>query len=371
MARGQVCSAGRGTSLSLINRAGPAVQSGTGSCSLRPTSPGWHRSRLSQQSQFGMSGTDGGQPGPRGALGGAEQVGPHKEHMLRDGSPSPVSGLGLSFPALCQQVGMSVTPLGHQPHGLFPLQLGLPLLLTASPPPATTGRSFSHSREVTELQQSLPPPDPQKGLILLSRHSSVLQLCPHHPRASPSGRCWVPHPRSPALQPPGCHQGWLRTGADVRTHPSVCPELCPGSSSQQREADNCGRPTADWEGQTARLIREYLTPVKGEKHAWKAKCFSENKLNLGSCQAGGSESSTKKYPTREEVRSSELLALLGTAARSSTAEQRRWVWIGQEGNAALEMVTRGGQSGLQSRRERPSALTASRDRTAPRPPAPS
>lgn len=171
------------------------MQSGTGSCSLRPTSPGWHRSRLSQQSQFGMSGTDGGQPGPRGALGGAEQVGPHKEHMLRDGLPSPVSGLGLSFPALCQQVGMSVTPLGHQPHGLFPLQLGLPLLLTASPPPATTGRSLSHSREVTELQQSLPPPDPQKGLILLSQQSSVLQLCPHHPRTSPWGRCWVPHPQ--------------------------------------------------------------------------------------------------------------------------------------------------------------------------------
>lgn len=94
-------------------------------------------------------GTDGGQLRPHGALGGLEQVGPCKERTLRVGVPQEFGSeqSGLSLPALLQQVGMSVTLLGHQPHGLFPRQLGM---LTALLSPATMGRSVSHSHVVTE-----------------------------------------------------------------------------------------------------------------------------------------------------------------------------------------------------------------------------
>lgn len=90
----------------------------------------------------------GSAPAPRGSgesgAGGSLQ-GAHAQGWCTPGIWKPAVW---AVPPSSAPAGGDVSDAaGHQPHSLFPRQLGL---LTASPPPATMGRSVSHSHEVTE-----------------------------------------------------------------------------------------------------------------------------------------------------------------------------------------------------------------------------
>lgn len=294
----------------------------------------------------------GSAPAPRGSGGsgaGGSLQGAHAQGWCTPGIWKPAVW---AVPPSSAPAGGDVSDAaGHQPHGLFPRQLGL---LTASPPPATMGRSVSHSHEVTEPVTSPlssgDGPRPREG-----SHSAepaeldAAALSPPSQGISLDGVGHpIPNPQSPALQPPGCHQGWvLRMLWAV--HGYRCADTTvrlsgavPGEQ-QPAEGSSCSRPTADWKGQTARLIREYLTPVKGEKHTAKAKCFSENKLNLESCQAGGSESSKKKKPTPNPGVGEKLRAV-STAGHGCLEQRHGAALMGLDAVCAWQRP-RGGQEG--------------------------